>query len=80
MSNGSTTLQFKYNSAGLRTQKINGGTITMYYWSGNFVSQISNGSTTMHIWYDATGMPTMITYNGISDYYYLKTSKVILLD
>ena len=69
MVNGSTTLQFKYNDAGLRTQKINGSTTTKYYWAGSSISDMTQGSDALHFWYDAAGMPTMVTYNGTNYYY-----------
>jgi RHS repeat-associated protein len=69
MSNGSTTLQFKYNDSGLRTQKINGATTTKYYWAGSNISHMTSGSDSLHFWYDAAGLPTMVTYNGYNFYY-----------
>ncbi len=71
MSDGTTTLQFKYNDAGLRTQKINGTFVTKYYWTGTNISHITKGSKEMHFWYDAAGRPTMITYDGTKYYYKL---------
>jgi len=71
MSNGSTTLQFKYNDSGLRTQKINGATTTQYYWAGSGISHMTSGSDTLHFWYDAAGQPAMVTYNGTNYYYKL---------
>jgi RHS repeat-associated protein len=69
MSDGSTTLQFKYDDAGLRTQKVNGGTTTQYYWAGSNISHMTSGSDTLHFWYDAAGSPAMLTYNGTNYYY-----------
>jgi len=71
MVNGSMTLQFKYNDAGLRTQKINGSITTKYYWSGSVISHMTSGSNTLHFYYDAAEMPTMVTYNGTNYYYKL---------
>jgi RHS repeat-associated protein len=67
MSDGSTTLQFKYNDAGLRTQKINGSTTTTYYWNGNAITHITSGSDTLHFYYD-DDMLAMMNING-TDYY-----------
>jgi RHS repeat-associated protein len=73
MSNGWTTLQFKYNDVGLRTQKINGSTNTKYYWTGSVLGDLTDGTNTLHFWYDAAGMPTMVTHNNettTTNYYY----------
>lgn len=69
MVNGGTTLQFKYNASGLRTQKINGSTTTKYYWNGSVLGDMTDGTNALHFWYDAAGMPAMVTYNGTNYYY-----------
>jgi RHS repeat-associated protein len=69
MSNGGTTLQFKYNNNGFLTQKTNGSVITKYYWAGSNITYIVKGNDILHLWYDAFGLPTMITYNGTNYYY-----------
>jgi RHS repeat-associated protein len=70
MSDGTTTVQFKYNNAGLRTQKINGATTTSYYWAGNSITHMTDGTNTLHFYYDAAGKPAMVKY-GADCYYYL---------
>ncbi len=62
-------MQFKYNDAGLRTQKINGSTITKYYWAGSNITHMTKGSDELHFWYDAAGLPSMVTYNDEKFYY-----------
>ena len=68
MSNGTITLQYKYNQDGLRTQKINGSTTTTYYWNGDQLTHETSGSNTLHFWYDGD-QAAMVTYNGVNYYY-----------
>lgn len=69
MSDGTTTVQYKYNDAGLRTQKINGSTITKYYWDSNNISHMIVGTDELHFWYDALDQVSMLTFNGYNYYY-----------
>ncbi len=65
-----TSLSFKYNSSGLRTEKSVNGVPTKYIYLGGKVAFETTGAETFHYTYDGNGTPFSMTYNG-SEYFYL---------
>ena len=63
-----TTVQFKYDHNGLRTQKnvTDGGvtTTTNYTLHGKLITHLTQGSNSLHFFYDAQSRPTKVKYNG----------------
>ena len=66
-----TSLSFKYNSSGLRTEKTVNGVPTKYTYLGGKVAFETTGAETIHYTYDGNGAPFSMTYNG-SEYFYLR--------
>ena len=68
------TIEFKYNSAGLRVQKkvtANGKTeVTDYTLHGKLVTHMTVGNDNLHFFYDAQSRPTKVNFNGTT-YTYL---------
>ena len=59
------TIEFKYNSAGLRVSKIVNGMETKYLLNGKQVMHLTVGNDKLHFFYDAQGRPAKVNYNGI---------------
>ena len=70
MTKAGTTLNFKYNSSGLRTEKSVNGSPTRYTYLGGKVAFETTGTETIHYTYDGSGAPFSMSYNG-SEYFYL---------
>ena len=68
------TIEFKYNSAGLRVQKkvtANGKTeVTDYTLHGKLVTHMTVGSDKLHFFYDAQSRPTKVNFNGVTYTYF----------
>ena len=68
------TIEFKYNSSGLRVQKkvtANGKTeVTDYTLHGKLVTHMTVGNDKLHFFYDAQSRPTKVNFNGTT-YTYL---------
>ena len=68
------TIEFKYNSPGLRVQKkvtANGKTeVTDYTLHGKLVTHMTVGNDKLHFFYDAQSRPTKVNFNGTT-YIYL---------
>ena len=68
MSKTGTTIQFKYDHNGLRTQKIvteNGVTTTTNYTlHGKLITHMSCGNDNLHFFYDAQSRPVKVQHNG----------------
>ena len=68
------TIEFKYNSAGLRVQKkvtANGKTeVTDYTLHGKLVTYMTVGNDKLHFFYDAQSRPAKVNFNGVT-YTYL---------
>ena len=68
MSSGDTTLSFKYDHNGLRTQKEvtkNGTTVTSdYVLHGKLITHMTVGSDKLHFFYDAQSRPAKVNFNG----------------
>ena len=68
MSKNGTTIQFKYDHNGLRTQKIvteNGVTTTTdYTLHGKLITHMTCGNDILHFFYDGENLPSFVDYNG----------------
>ena len=68
------TIEFKYNSAGLRVQKkvtANGkAEMTDYTLHGKLVTHMTVGNDKLHFFYDAQSRPAKVNFNGVT-YIYL---------
>ena len=68
------TIEFKYNSPGLRVQKkvtANGKTeVTDYTLHGKLVTHMTVGNDNLHFFYDAQNKPAVVVFNGTA-YAYL---------
>lgn len=69
MSKSGTTVEFKYDHNGMRTQKkVTAGSAvatTNYYLHGKLVTHMTVGSDTLHFFYDAQSRPAKVSYNGV---------------
>ena len=74
LSNASTSLSFKYNSDGIRTEKTVNGVTTKYTVFGDKVSFETTGSDKIHYSYDASGNLFSMNLNG-SEYYYTRNAQ-----
>ncbi len=72
ISGNGVDLAFKYNSDGLRTQKISDGITIEYFYSGSKLVAQSDGTNLMRFAYSADGDMIGFDYNGES-YYFLKS-------
>ena len=70
-SNGTTTVGFTYDSAGIRSSKTVNGVTTEYLLEGSKVIQAKAGSSVTKYYYDETGAPYAFRKNG-SCYAYTK--------
>jgi RHS repeat-associated protein len=74
LSNASTSLSFKYNSGGVRTEKTVNGVTTKYTVFGDKVSFETTGSDKIHYSYDASGNLFSMNLNG-TEYYYVRNAQ-----
>jgi RHS repeat-associated protein len=74
LSNASTSLSFKYNSDGIRTEKTVNGVHTKYTVFGDKVSFETTGSDKIHYSYDASGNHFSMNLNG-TEYYYVRNAQ-----
>ena len=74
LSNASTSLSFKYNSDGIRTEKTVNGVHTKYTVFGDKVSFETTGSDKIHYSYDASGNLFSMNLNG-TEYYYVRNAQ-----
>ena len=72
LGNGSTS--YKYNDAGIRTQKTVNGTVTNYYLDGSKIIYEQTGSKITYYTYDEQGQVIGLNYNG-TQYYYVKNAQ-----
>ena len=64
---GSSVYSFKYNENGIRTQKIQGTSVTNYYVQGNLIiAEEVNGHVYAYI-YDASGLPIGMKCHKLTD-------------
>ena len=68
------TIEFKYNSAGLRVQKkvtANGkAEMTDYTLHGKLVTHMTVGNDKLHFFYDAQSRPTKVNFNDVTYTYF----------
>ncbi|MBP1920886.1 RHS repeat-associated core domain-containing protein [Youngiibacter multivorans] len=74
LSNVSTSLSFKYNFDGIRTEKTVNGVTTKYTVFGDKVSFETTGSDKIHYSYDASGNLFSMNMNG-TEYYYTRNAQ-----
>ena len=67
-------MAFKYNDAGIRTQKTVNGVTTDYHLAGDRVTYETNGTDEIYYTYDSIGDLVGFTLNG-SDYYYIRNAQ-----
>ncbi|HEX2938555.1 MAG TPA: RHS repeat-associated core domain-containing protein [Ruminiclostridium sp.] len=67
--NGQTSISYKYNSDGIRTQKTVNGTATNYYLEGGNIAWQTDGTNTIHYTYDSDGDLAYMNLNGNLYYY-----------
>ena len=72
ISTGNNTVNMKYDSNGMRTQKDDDNYTTNYYYdSKNNLIGFDKSGSTLFFYYDSEGTPTSFSNNGIM-YYYVK--------
>ena len=68
------TIEFKYNSSGLRVQKkvtANGmSEVTDYTLHGKLVTHMTVGNDKLHFFYDAQSRPAKVNFNGVTYTYF----------
>ena len=67
-------MAFKYNDAGIRTQKTVNGVTTDYHLVGDRVTYETNGTDEIYYTYDSIGDLVGFTLNG-ADYYYIRNAQ-----
>lgn len=71
---GPKNMSFKYNAAGLRTEKREGNVTTTYRWVGDQVTAETTGNETILYYYDAQGK--LVSFRiGTNDYYYVRNGQ-----
>jgi len=58
------TIDFAYNSDGLRTAKTVNGITTKYILHGKNIVHMIQGGNNLHFWYDQQNRPAIVEYNG----------------
>lgn len=74
MAKGTSVLNFKYNSIGLRTEKTVNGVPTKYTYFGGIVAFETTDSEKIHYSYDKKGAPYSMNLNGI-EYFYISNNQ-----
>ena len=65
-----TSISYKYNDSGIRTQKTVGGVATDYFLDGSKIIAEKTGNNTTWYYYDGDGTREAIEYNGNVYYYF----------
>ncbi|WP_242949632.1 RHS repeat-associated core domain-containing protein [Clostridium pasteurianum] len=65
---------YKYNDAGIRTQKVVNGVTTNYHLEGDKVTYESNGTDKIYYTYDSEGDLISMNLNG-TEYYYIRNAQ-----
>ena len=68
------SLAFKYNDAGIRTEKTVTGVTTKYHLVGDKVTYEDNGTDKIYYTYDASGQLVSMNLNGV-EYYYTRNAQ-----
>ena len=71
LTNGSTSMSFKYDDSGIRTQKTVNGTTTQFYLNGSDILTQITGSERFDFFYDDAGDLLGFKYGG-NNYYYIR--------
>ena len=74
MSGNGKIISYKYNDAGIRTEKTVDGVVTKYHLIGNKVSYEDNRTDKIYYTYDANSKLISMNLNGI-EYYYIKNGQ-----
>ena len=67
-------ISYKYNDAGIRTQKVVDGVTTDYHLVGDRVTYENNGTDAIYYSYDASGNIVSMNLNG-TEYYYVRNAQ-----
>jgi len=71
LTNGSTSMSFKYDDSGIRTQKTMNGTTTQFYLNGSDILTQITGNERLDFFYDDAGDLLGFKYGG-NNYYYIR--------
>ena len=71
LTKGSTSMSFKYDDSGIRTQKTVNGTTTQFYLNGSDILTQITGSERLDFFYDDAGDLLGFKYGG-NNYYYIR--------
>ena len=71
LTNGSTSMSFKYDDSGIRTQKTVNGTTTQFYLNGSDILTQITGNERFDFFYDDAGDLLGFKYGG-NNYYYIR--------
>jgi len=74
ISGNGKTLSFKYNDAGIRTEKTANGVVTKYHLLGDKVTYEDNGSDKIYYTYDSANDLVSMNLNGV-EYYYIRNAQ-----
>ncbi|ELP58541.1 putative cell wall associated protein [Clostridium pasteurianum DSM 525 = ATCC 6013] len=74
ISGGGKSISYKYNDAGIRTQKVVNGVTTNYHLEGDKVTYESNGTDKIYYTYDSEGDLISMNLNG-TEYYYIRNAQ-----
>ncbi|MBM7868536.1 RHS repeat-associated protein [Clostridium pascui] len=71
MTKEGSSISFKYNDSGIRTEKTADGVTTKYYLNGDQVAYEDNGTDKIYYTYDSDGSLVSMNLNGV-EYYYIR--------
>jgi RHS repeat-associated protein len=74
ISGNGKNLEFKYNDAGIRTEKKYNGVVTKYHLVGDKVTYEDNGSDKIYYTYDSSAHLVSMNLNGV-EYYYIRNAQ-----
>lgn len=74
MSGNGYNISYKYNDAGIRTEKTVNGVVTKYHLLGAKVTYETNGTDSIYYTYDANGKLISMNLNG-TEYYYIRNGQ-----
>ncbi|QAA33772.1 DNRLRE domain-containing protein [Clostridium manihotivorum] len=74
ISNGSQTISYKYDDAGIRTEKKVNGVVTKYHLVGDKVTYETNGTDKIYYSYDSSNDLVSMNLNG-TEYFYIRNGQ-----
>lgn len=74
LSGNGVTASYKYNSSGLRSQKVSNGTTTDYTYAGGALVSQTDGTDTLNYLYSPDGQMIGVSRNGYN-YYYMRNAQ-----